>query len=66
MSLQTDRGSVHRAGSPRENRFLESFNRRVRDELLSGEVFSCLTEAKVIVEDIARTTTAAGPTGHTR
>jgi transposase InsO family protein len=34
-----------------ENAFVESCNSRVRDELLSGEVFSCLAEAKVMVED---------------
>jgi hypothetical protein len=38
-------------GSPWENAFVESFNSRVRDELLAVEVFSCLTEAKVMVED---------------
>jgi putative transposase len=38
-------------GSPWENPFVESFNSRVRDELLSVEVFSCLTEAKVMVEN---------------
>jgi putative transposase len=38
-------------GSPWENPFVESFNARVRDELLSVEVFSCLTEAQVLVED---------------
>lgn len=38
-------------GSPWENPFVESFNSRVRDELLSVEVFSCLAEAKVMVED---------------
>jgi putative transposase len=37
-------------GSPWENPFVESFNSRVRDELLSIEVFSCLTEAKVMIE----------------
>jgi putative transposase len=37
--------------SPWENPFVESFNSRVRDELLSVEVFSCLAEAKVMVED---------------
>jgi hypothetical protein len=29
-----------------------AFNSRVRGELLSGEVFSCLAEAKVVVEDL--------------
>ncbi|MBO0730087.1 MAG: transposase [Acidimicrobiaceae bacterium] len=38
-------------GSPWENSFVESFNSRVRDELLSVEVFSCLAEAKVMVAD---------------
>lgn len=38
-------------GSPWENPFVESFNSRVRDELLSVEVFSCLAEAKAMVED---------------
>jgi putative transposase len=38
-------------GSPWENPFVESFNSRVRDELLAVEVFSCLAEAKVMVED---------------
>jgi putative transposase len=38
-------------GSPWENPFVESSNSRVRDELLAVEVFSCLTEAKVMVED---------------
>jgi putative transposase len=38
-------------GSPWENAYVESFNSRVRDELLAVEVFSCLTEAKVMVED---------------
>ena len=38
-------------GSPWENPFVESFNSRVRDELLAVESFSCLTEAKVMVDD---------------
>jgi putative transposase len=38
-------------GSPWENPFVESFNSRVRDELLAVEVFTCLAEAKVMVED---------------
>jgi putative transposase len=38
-------------GSPWENAYVESFNSRVRDELLAVEVFSCLTEAKVMVDD---------------
>lgn len=38
-------------GSPWENAFVESFNSRVRDELLAVESFSCLTEVKVMVSD---------------
>src|SRR5664280_2685179 len=33
------------------NPFVESFNSRVRDELLAVEIFSCLAEAKVMIED---------------
>jgi putative transposase len=37
-------------GSPWENGYIESFNGKLRDELLNGEVFDTLTEAKVITE----------------
>jgi putative transposase len=38
-------------GSPWQNPFVESFHSRVRDELLDVEEFSCLAEAKVVIED---------------
>jgi putative transposase len=38
-------------GSPWENPWIESFNGRVRDELLNITEFGSLTEAQVIVED---------------
>lgn len=38
-------------GSPWENGYNESFNGRLRDELLNGEVFYTLKEAQVMVED---------------
>ena len=38
-------------GSPWQNPYVESFNGRVRDELLDVEEFSCLAEAKVLIED---------------
>jgi putative transposase len=38
-------------GSPWQNPYVESFNSRVRDELLAIELFSCLAEAKVMVAD---------------
>jgi putative transposase len=37
-------------GSPWENPYVESFNGRVRDELLNVEEFGSLTEAQVLVE----------------
>jgi transposase InsO family protein len=38
-------------GSPWENGFNERFNGSLRDELLNGESFSSLAEAKVVIED---------------
>jgi putative transposase len=38
-------------GSPWQNPYVESFNSRLRDELLNTEVFICLAEAKVLAED---------------
>ena len=38
-------------GSPWENAYRETFNSRLRDELLDREVFETLTEAKVLLED---------------
>jgi putative transposase len=37
-------------GSPWENGYIESFNGRVRDELLKGELFYSLREAQVLIE----------------
>ena len=37
-------------GSPRENGYVESFNARLRDELLNGEIFYTLREAQIIIE----------------
>jgi len=37
-------------GSPWENGYNESFNGKLRDELLNREVFSTLTEAQVLIE----------------
>jgi putative transposase len=38
-------------GSPWENPFVESFNGRLRDELLNIEAFGSITEARVVIED---------------
>ncbi len=37
-------------GSPWENGYVESFNGRLRDELLEREIFDTLWEAKVLIE----------------
>ena len=37
-------------GSPWENGYIESFNGKFRDELLNGEIFDTIFEAKVITE----------------
>ena len=38
-------------GSPWENGYIESFNGKLRDELLNGEIFTTLFEAKVLIEE---------------
>ncbi len=37
-------------GSPWENGYCESFNGSMRDELLNGEIFYTLAEAKILIE----------------
>jgi len=41
-------------GSPWENGYVESFNARLRDELLDGEIFYSLREAEVVTESWRR------------
>jgi transposase InsO family protein len=41
-------------GSPWENGYVESFNARLRDELLDGEIFYSLREAQIIIESWRR------------
>jgi transposase InsO family protein len=41
-------------GSPWENGYNESFNGKLRDELLNGEIFYTLKEAQVIIESWRR------------
>ena len=41
-------------GSPWENGYVESFNGKLRDELLGCEVFNSLAEAKVLIEQWRR------------
>ena len=37
-------------GSPWENGYRESFNARLRDEFLNGEIFYTLKEAEILIE----------------
>src|SRR6266511_2560490 len=37
-------------GSPWENGYIESFNARLRDKLLNGEIFYTLREAQIVIE----------------
>jgi putative transposase len=48
-------------GSPWENGYCESFNSKLRDELLTGEQFSTLHEAKVRIEQWRRHYNAVRP-----
>jgi transposase InsO family protein len=50
-------------GSPWENGFIESFNARLRDELLNGEIFYSLKEAKIVIESWRRHYTTLRPHG---
>lgn len=48
-------------GSPWENGYVESFNARLRDELLNGEIFYSLREAQIIIESWRRHYNAVRP-----
>ncbi len=48
--------------SPWENGYCESFNGKLRDELLNGEIFYSLKEARIVIETCESTTTRNGRT----
>ena len=48
-------------GSPWENGYIESFNARLRDELLDGEIFYTLKEARIVIESWRRHYNAVRP-----
>jgi hypothetical protein len=50
-------------GSPWQNPYVESVGSRIRDELLAVELFSCLAEARVLIE--TRATDQHHPTTRT-
>ena len=50
-----DRTPYIEPGSPWENGYIESFNGKLRDDLLDREIFSTLLEAKVLTEQYRQT-----------
>ena len=52
-------------GSPWENGYVESFNSKLRDELLDREVFYTLLEVRVLTEQYRQTYNRIRPTGGT-
>ena len=50
LSLLNIRPLYIEPGSPWENGYVESFNGKLRDELLNGEIFTTLQEAKMLTE----------------
>jgi transposase InsO family protein len=48
-------------GSPWENGYVESFNARLRDELLDAEVFHTLAEVRMLIEQWRRDYNTARP-----
>ena len=51
VPVQRRRHGVHRPRLPWQNAWIESFNGRLRDELLNSWQFDSLLEARVIIED---------------
>ena len=50
-------------GSPQQNAYVERFNGTMRDEVLNGEEFDSLLEARVVVSDwVEQLQHANGPT----
>jgi len=52
--------ALHRARQPLENGYNLSFNSKLRDELLNGEIFTTLYEARVLIERWRRHYNGAG------
>jgi len=48
-------------GSPWENGYIESFNGKMRDEILNGEIFDTILEARVITERWRKTYNTVRP-----
>ena len=53
-------------GGPWENGYIESFNARLRDELIDGEIFFSLEEVRIVIESWRRHYNAVRPHGALR
>jgi putative transposase len=51
-------------GRPWENGYCASFNGKLRDECLNGEIFYSLREAQIVIENGGWNTTRGGRTRH--
>ena len=51
VPVQRHRHHLHRPRIPWQNAWIESFNGRLRDEYLNGQLFETLLEARVLLED---------------
>ena len=49
--MGSQRRTAIEPGSPWKNGYIESFNGKIRDELLNREIFDTLMEARVLTED---------------
>lgn len=58
---RTSLRDVIEPGSPWENGHVESFNSKLRDELLDGEIFYSLKEAQILIEAWRRHYNAVRP-----
>src|SRR5262249_32359470 len=52
--LSVPRPPTSSGAAPWENGYIESFNARLRDELLNGEIFYALREAQIVIESWRR------------
>ena len=49
--ISKSRHSSSSEAVPWENGYIESFNGKLRDELLNREIFTTLIEAKILIEE---------------
>ena len=50
LSKGGDEDAIYRTGQSWENGFCESFNGKLRDECLNGEIFYSLKEAQIVIQ----------------